>query len=469
MQKRLLTRRRLFKKAAHGTGACAGIFGGLLGGGSLSSQMTGLLAAPSTEGALAHPMAPKRPHFEAKAKRVIMVFLTGGCSHIDSFDPKPEVNKRAGEAYKGGKNKIIGSIWKHAPRGKSGIETTELFKHLNAHVDDMCFIRSMHGDHSDHFEATLHMHTGSNGSALPGIGAWTSYGLGTENINLPSSVVFAKSLPYAGAQVWDSNFLPAYHQGVRLNPGEELIAHLKPQATNPWPLQQDELAMLDRVNLKHAALHPQMGELAARNLSFKTATSLQRVAPDLFNLKDESDATLDLYGIDREDKSSFGWQTLMARRLVENGVRFVELFDKGASGNWDLHSRNEKNTQLAEYVDQPIAGLLADLKQRGMLDDTLVIGCSEFGRTPYGDTGRGHQSRAFTCWLAGGGAKGGHVHGATDDLGYAIANDPVHVHDFHATILNLLGLDHEQLTFRQGGRDFRLTGIAGKVVNDVIA
>ena len=227
--------------------------------------------------------------------------------------------------------------------------------------------------------------------------------------------------------------------------------------------------MLDQVNQNHAALHPHLNELAARNLSFKTATSLQRVAPDLFDLKEESDATLDLYGIERGDRQSFGWQTLMARRLVENGVRFVELFDTGASDNWDLHSRNERNGKLAENVDRPIAGLLADLKQRGMLDDTLVIGCSEFGRTPYGGSGRGHQKHVFTCWLAGGGAKGGHVHGASDELGARIAEDPVHVHDFHATILNLLGMDHERLTFRQGGRDFRLTDVAGNVVTDVIA
>ena len=461
MKKRSQTRRRFLKQAAKVSGACAGF--------SLVSQMAPLLAGPSSVAELEHPLAPKQPHFQPKAKRVIMIFLTGGVSHIDSFDPKPEVNRRAGEASKNGKKKIIGSLWKHTPRGKSGIETTDLFRHLNTHVDDMCFIRSMHGDFGDHFAATLHMHTGSDGSALPGIGAWVSYGLGTDNINLPSSIVFAKNLPYAGAQVWDSNFLPAYHQGVRLTPGQQLIANLEPQASNPWPLQSRELAMLDQVNKNHAALHPHLNDLAARNLSFKTATSLQRVAPDLFNLKKESDATLDLYGIERGDRQSFGWQTLMARRLVENGVRFVELFDTGASDNWDLHSRNERNGKLAENVDRPIAGLLADLKQRGMLEDTLVIGCSEFGRTPYGGSGRGHQRQVFTCWLAGGGVRGGHVHGASDELGARIAEDPVHVHDFHATILSLLGFDHEQLTFRQGGRDFRLTGLAGEVVTDVIA
>ena len=461
MKKQLLTRRRFLNKAAKTSCACASF--------TLASQMAPLLAAPSSEAVLEHPLAPKQPHFKPKAKRVIMVFLTGGCSHIDSFDPKPEINRRAGEASKNGKKKIIGSLWKHAPRGKSGIETTDLFRHLNSHVDDMCFIRSMYSDFGDHFAAILHMHTGSNGSALPGIGAWVSYGLGTDNINLPSSIVFAKKLPYAGAQVWDSNFLPAYHQGVRLNPGEKLIANLEPQESNPWPLQSHELAMLDRVNQKHSDLHPHQNDLVARNLSFKTATSLQREAPDLFDIKDESDATLDLYGIERGDHQSFGWQTLMARRLVENGVRFVELFDTGGTDNWDLHSRIERNTGLAKNVDQPIAGLLADLKQRGMLEDTLVIGCTEFGRTPYGSTGRGHQKQVFTCWLAGGGVKGGHVHGASDELGAKIAEDPVHVHDFHATILNLLGLDHERLTFRQGGRDFRLTGLAGNVVTDVIA
>jgi hypothetical protein len=438
----------------------------------LAGRMLPLLASGTPEEVMAnsaHPLAPKRPHYEPRAKRVIMVFLTGGVSHIDSWDPKPETTRRAGEPWKSGKNKIIGSLWKPAARGQSGIETTDLFPHLNKHVDDMCFIRSMHGDFGDHFAATLHMHTGSDGSALPSIGAWASYGLGTDNINLPSSVVFAKHLPYAGAQVWDSNFLPAYHQGVRLTPGDELIPHLKPQPGNTWALQQEELAFLDQTNARHAAARASSKGLKARSLSFKTATSLQRLAPDIFTLKGESDATLDLYGIDRDDQSSFGWQTLMSRRLLENGVRFVELFDTGASGNWDLHSRNERNAGLAKNVDQPIAGLLADLKQRGMLEDTLVIGCSEFGRTPWGDTGRGHNARGFTCWLAGGGARGGHAHGTTDEMGYMAEQDPVHVHDFHATILHLMGLDHEQLTFRQGGRDFRLTGIAGKVVNGVIA
>lgn len=451
----------MLKRSAALSGACAGY--------GLTGRLLPALASPAAE---PHPLAARPPHFAPRAKRVIMFFLTGGMSHVDSFDPKPELTKREGQDYgksSRSKQKYVGSLWTHRPRGQSGIEITDLFPHVATVADELCLIRSMHGDHGDHFEATLHMHTGSGGAARPGMGAWASFGLGSENTNLPSHVVFAEHKPYAGAQVWDSNFLPAYHQGVRLKPGEEPIPHLNPQKDNPLNLQTAELAMLKRLNQRHLDSRGD-SELAARMLSFETAANLQLLAPDLFDLKEESDKTLGLYGVQRGDNRSFGWQTLVARRMAESGVRFIELVDTGSSGNWDRHSNIKGNGPLARKVDQPIAALIKDLKERGMLEDTLVIGATEFGRTAYGGSGgRNHHAKSFTCWLAGGGVKAGHVHGATDEFGLTIAKDPVHVHDFHATILHLLGLDHERLTFNHAGRDFRLTDVFGNVVSEIIA
>jgi hypothetical protein len=451
-----LSRRAWLRRSAGMTGACAGY--------GLAERLFPLFASPNPE---PHPLAARAPHFAPRAKRVIMFFLTGGMSHVDSFDPKPELAKRHGEKF--GRGTFLASPWAAQPRGRSGIVTTDLFPRLNGVVDDLCVIRSMHGDQNDHFEATLHMHTGSQGSALPGLGAWVSYGLGTENPNLPSHVVFCKDKPYAGAQVWDSNFLPAYHQGVNIVPGDDPIPHLRPHADNPWSLQQAELEMLRRVNERHRAARPHDGELAARMLSFQTAASLERIAPDLLDLRDEPQHTLDLYGLQRGDNRSFAWQTLVARRMAEAGVRFIELIDTGASGNWDAHGNIKSHANLAGKIDRPIAGLVQDLKQRGLLEDTLVIFTTEFGRTPDGTNGgRNHHCRSFTCWMAGGGVKPGHIHGATNDIGNEVAEQPVHVHDFHATILHLLGLNHEHLTFHHAGRDFRLTDVFGNVVKDIL-
>jgi hypothetical protein len=457
-----LSRRSLLRRSAALGTACAGY--------GLTGRLLPLLASPAAE---PHPLAARPPHFTPRAKRVILFFLTGGMSHVDSFDPKPELTRRDGQPYgesSRSNQRYVASPWAHRPHGQSGLEITDLFPHIATVADELCLIRSMHGNHSDHFEATLHMHTGSNGGALPGLGAWISHGLGSDNLNLPSHVVFAARQPYAGAQVWDSNFLPAYHQGVRLNPGSaEIIPHLTPQKDNPPALQQAELAMLTHVNRRHLATRGD-GELAARTLSFDTAANLQRLAPQLFDLTGESDRTLELYGVKRGDKRSFGWQTLVARRMAESGVRFIELVDTGSSGNWDRHSKIAGNGPLAKQIDQPIAALITDLKERGMLDDTLIICASEFGRTAYGaGSGRNHHAKAFTCWLAGGGVKRGHACGATDDFGLAITQDPVHVHDFHATLLHLLGLDHERLTYQHEGRNFRLTDVFGNVVKDLLA
>ncbi|TVS11515.1 MAG: DUF1501 domain-containing protein [Planctomycetaceae bacterium] len=419
-----------------------------------------------------HPLAPRASHHLARAKRVIFFFMTGGVSHVDSFDPKPELNKRDGQpSVRNGRN-WKAALWPHKPRGQSGIEVTDLFPHIADRADDLCLIRSMHADHGDHFEATLHMHSGSDGSVRPSIGSWVSYALGTMNPNLPSFVAFVARKPYAGAQVWDSHFLPAYHQGVRITPGDEPIPHLTPHADTAG-LQNKELQMLERLNQQHLQGREHVNDLAARKLSFTTAQSLQEVAPEVFDLRGESKAMLDLYGVrGRGDNSSFAWQVLMARRLAERGVRFIELIDTGANRNWDQHSNMPRHGELAKVVDRPIAALLQDLQQRGMFDDTLVVWCTEFGRTPFEDSdpsGRGHWREGFTCWLAGGGAKRGYVHGATDELGLRPEADPVHTHDFHATLLHLLGLNHKKLTYRHAGRDWRLTDEFGRVVTDVIA
>jgi len=452
-----LSRRSWLSRSALATGACAG-FG-------LAERLFPLFASNAAE---PHPLAPKAPHFAPRARRVIMFFLTGGMSHVDSFDPKPDLKKRHGEKF--GRGALTVSPWAFEPRGRSGIVTTDLFPHINSVVDDLCVIRSMNGDQNDHFEATLHMHTGSQGSALPGIGAWISHGLGTENPNLPPNIVFCKNKPYAGSQVWDSNFLPAFHQGVCIAPGDDPVPNLKPQKDSSPGLQSAELAMLRRLNERHQSLRPHDGELSARMLSFQTAASMERIAPDRLSLRGEPDHILKLYGVQPGDRQSFAWQTLAARRMAEAGVRFIELIDTGSSGNWDAHGNIKSHEALARKVDRPIAALVTDLKQRGMLDDTLVIFSTEFGRSPDGTNGgRNHHCRAFTCWLAGGGVKRGHVHGATDDIGLTVADKRVHVHDFHATILHLLGLDHERLTYHHAGRDFRLTDVHGDAVREMIA
>ncbi len=433
-----------------------------------------LAAAPflgSRAAAQTHPLAARPAHFAPKAKRAIMLFMTGGVSHVDTFDPKPKLNADHGKALRK-EYHLTASLFKAKPRAKCGIEVSDLFANVGERMDDICLIRSMIADHGDHFEATLGMHTGSINFAMPSMGAWVSYGLGTYNKDLPSHVVFAKDLPYAGAQVYDSNFLPAYHQGARIVPGRTPIRHLEPIGGNAH-LQEIELAMLQRLDMKHLQQRHHDDELAARMQSFTTARGLQQQAPEVFDISHESDHTLELYGMKRGDTQSFGWQCLMARRMAERGVRFIELIDTGASGNWDSHGNMRDHERLAAKVDKPIAGLLTDLKQRGLLDDTLVIWCTEFGRTPGikdpNGKGREHHRNAFSCWLAGGGVKGGYVHGATDEYGENVIDKPVRIHDFHATILHLMGVNHEQLTYHHAGRDFRLTDVHGNIIHDLIA
>jgi hypothetical protein len=336
-------------------------------------------------------------------------------------------------------------------------------------MDDICLIRSMNTDNNEHFQASLAMHTGSFFAARPSIGSWISYGLGTPNKNLPSFVVIAPHLPYAGTQVFANDFLPAYHQGTRVLPGKEPVPNVKPQK-NTAELQELELGFAGVLNAAHLKDRASDTDLAARVRTFETAFRMQTEAPEAFDVSKESDNTLSLYGTKRGDTESYGWQCLIARRLVERGVRFVEIIDSSSSNNWDSHSDMGTHEPLAKMIDKPIAGLLTDLKQRGMLDDTLVVWTTEFGRTPGQDgaKGRGHHPACFSSWLAGGGTKPGIAYGKTDELASTVAEDKVHVHDFHATILHLLGIDHEKLTYRHAGRDYRLTDVYGNVVKGLL-
>jgi hypothetical protein len=427
--------------------------------------------AVDRDGAL-DPLAPKPPHFAPRAQRVIFLFMSGGVSHLDTFDPKPRLvaDATAGSRAPNGRS-YLRPYWEFRPRGQSGIEVSSLFPHLAGCVDDLCLIRSMRGQHNDHFQATLGIHTGSVSVSRPSLGSWVSYGLGTENQNLPSFIVLAPLLSYAGSQVFSADFLPGCHQGTRVLAGPEPIPNLVRRAPS-GRVQAAELALLDQLNRRHL-LDSRGSEaaLAARMQLYDTAFGMQMAAPEALELGRESDATLRLYGLERGSTQKFGWQCLVARRLIERGVRFVELIDSGSSNNWDSHSDMRAQEPLARNVDRPIAGLLADLKGRGLLDDTLVVWTTEFGRTRWidGPTGRSHHNAAYCSWLAGGGVRGGVVHGKTDDHGARIVEDEVHVHDLHATILHLLGLDHQRLTFRHAGRDFRLTDVHGRVVHEILA
>jgi len=438
----------------------------LLGSGLFPALLTELMAKEAD-----NPLAPKAPHFAGTAKRVIFIYLSGGMSHVDSFDPKPRLAEyeRDGRTREGG-GKSLGSPWAARPHGQSGIEVTDLFPNIADCVDDLCIVRSMRGDHNDHFQATLGIHTGSVTFKRPSVGSWVTYGLGTENQNLPCYVVLAPEMPYCGSQVWSSDFLPGVYSGTRITSGPEPVPDLNRRAPSA-ELQTAELSLLDRFNRKHASKHPGDPMLDARIRSFQTAFGMQMTMPRVLDLSPETDATLNLYGLERGQTTGFGWQCIVARRMMEAGVRFVELIDVGSSHNWDAHGDIHTHAPLAKNVDQPVAGLLTDLKSRGMLKDTLMVFTTEFGRSPgpEGTVGRGHYNRAYSTWLAGGGVKGGMVYGKTDDFGAKIVENECHVHDFHATILHCLGFDHTKLTFRHAGRDYRLTDVAGRVVQDILA
>ncbi len=460
-----LGRREFMKASALAAAACGEGYGTLvraaeLGGGGL--------------------LAPRPGHHPARAHNLIVIFLTGGFSHVDTFDYKPALSRHHGQPVpsfglrsdESGQRPLLGSPFRFRPRGESGLWISELFPHLGALADELCVIRSLHTDIVEHFQAVLAMHTGSATVPMPGLGAWLSFGLGTFNQALPSYVVLCEHLTYAGTQVWDSSFLPPIHQGVRIVPGPQPIPDLAPQP-RPVTLRELERIMLRQVNLEHAALRPDDADLRARIASFEVARGMMREAPEALDLNRETGATRASYGIPDGDTTSFGSQCLMARRLIERGVRVVELIDTGSNNNWDAHGNMQDHRPKALRVDRAIAALLKDLKARGLLSSTLVAICTEFGRTPWTDTseskGRNHYAKAFTALLAGAGVKGGTTYGETDEFGINIVKDPVHVHDYHATILHLMGIDHTRLVYRYAGRDFRLTDVDGNVIAPILS
>jgi hypothetical protein len=427
----------------------------------------------------AQPYAVRAPHHAARARRCLFLYMPGGPSHIDLFDPKPRVNRQNGQPLPFEKPKLertktgnlLASPWKFARHGSSGIEVSELLPRIAARIDDICVIRSMVADNINHTGAALQMNTGEQAFSRPSLGSWLVYGLGTENQDLPGFVVVSPAAVFQGAQLWSSSFLPSAYQGTLVRDLKAPIANLAPPAGD-LARQRAKLDALARLNEIHKRERSLDSQLDARIASFELAFRMQRAAPEAFDIARESQATQRFYGIDNPTTDQFARQCLMARRLLERGVRFVQLFDAPANNAWDHHSGLRENLpKRCAAVDQPIAALLTDLKVRGLLDDTLVLWGGEFGRTPTaeGNDGREHHPFGFTMWLAGGGVRGGTVHGATDEFGWHAAVDKVHVHDLHATILHLMGFDHEKLTFRHGGRDYRLTDVHGHVVRDILA
>ena len=395
---------------------------------------------------------------------------------MDTFDHKPALFAADGKTMGVGgglsnqQRVLMKPLWPFKPGGKCGTLVSDLFPHLRELMDDVCLIRSMKSDDNEHYQATLAIHTGSFFFSRPSLGSWLSYGLGTVNQNLPSFMVLAPQLPYAGTQVYANDFLPAYHQGVRVVPGPTPILDLD-RRTPQARLQELELGLAETYNRRHLQKREEDSELSARIRTFETAFRMQTEAREAFDISRESDETLEMYDLKRDQSDGFGWQCLVARRLAERGVRCIELIDGSSSNNWDQHSNMADHGPRAKKIDKPIAGLLKDLKRLGMLDETLVVWTTEFGRTPGvdGKDGRGHHSACFSSWLAGGGVKGGLTYGSTDEIGATVAENRVHVHDFHATILHLMGIDHTRLTYRHAGRDFRLTDVHGNVVQEILA
>jgi hypothetical protein len=424
------------------------------------------------------PYALRTPHHAPRAKRCIFLYMPGGPSHIDLFDPKPRVAQNHGLPLPFAKPKLertktgnlLASPWKFSRHGQSGIEVSELLPRTATHIDNLCVIRSMVADNINHTGAALQMCTGEQAFSRPSLGSWLVYGLGTENQNLPAFVVVSPAAVFQGAQLWSSSFLPSAYQGTLVRDLKNPIANLA-SPSRDVARERVKLDLLRRLNDIHKRDRAIDSQLDGRIASFELAFRMQREAPEAFDISCESLATQQLYGIHDPATEQFGRQCLLARRLVERGVRFVQLFDAPANNAWDHHSGLRENLpKRCRAVDQPIAALLTDLKARGLLDDTLVIWGGEFGRTPTaeGTDGREHHPFGFTMWLAGGGVRGGIVHGATDEFGWHAVRDKVHVHDLHATILHLMGFDHEKLTFRHGGRDYRLTDVHGQVVRDVL-
>jgi hypothetical protein len=461
-----LSRRQWLARAANG-------FGGL--------ALLDLLARDARAGV-------KPPHHPAKAKSVIFLFMDGGPSQIDTFDPKPRLAKENGQKLPfqppttvfNISDKIYSSPYTFRKYGQSGADVSELFPHVAECVDDMAIIRSMVADHSEHTAANYFMHSGSGFQGRPSMGAWVNYGLGSECDNLPGFIVLESGLiPPGGMDCFGSGFLPATYQGTLFRQGAHPIADLEP--LEGGATQRDKLALLARLNQGVLQRFGSDSQLEATITNYELAFRMQTAVPGLLDFSNESEATRKLYGLDEEITSEFGRECLIARRLVERGVRFIELLSPARKGldRWDQHSGLQNGHRInAKSTDKPIGGLLKDLKARGLLNQTLVIWGGEFGRTPCAqfpdgdyvkEIGRDHNPFGFTMWMAGGGIRGGTVHGATDEYGYFAVENKVHVHDLHATILHLLGIEHTRLTYRYSGRDMRLTDVAGNVVREILA
>jgi hypothetical protein len=459
----------------------------LAGCGFGSLALSGMMASQ----AAANPLAPKPPHLPPRAKRIIFLFMQGGVSQVDSFDYKPRLAQDDGKQMpfddarllantgtRGSSHRVMKSPWKFQQFGRSGRWVSELFPHTARHVDDLCLLHGLHTEGVAHGPSTLFLHCGAANFIRPSMGSWVTYGLGTENENLPGFVSISPSAGNGGPRNYGNAFLPAVYQGTALGkagaPAADATIRNLANTTLPSSEQRRQLDFLQRLNAAQAARHPADSELDAVIGSFELAWRMQTNVPDVLDLSRESAGTLAMYGIGDKATDNFGRQCLMARRLSESGVRFLQVTygDNSANPAWDQHSNLPKHADHALAVDKPIAGLLADLKQRGLLDDTIVWWGGEFGRTPYAEkngTGRDHNPGGFTVWLAGGGVKPGFAFGATDEFGAVAIENKVHMHDLHATLLHLLGLDHERLTYRYAGRDFRLTDVFGRVVSEIIA
>ncbi len=447
----------------------------------------GLAATHESQG-LASRYGPKSPHFPAKAKRIVHIFAAGGASHVDTFDYKPDLithdgkamtNKGEIDTFFGKPGNLMKSPWEFRRRGESGLWVSDLLPHLATCADDMTFIYSMLARSSNHTPATFQMNSGFIRNGFPSLGSWVSYGLGTENQDLPAFIVLPdpRGLPAGGSINWTAGFLPAAQQGVAFRTeGEPIINLSTPEEIRPRR-RKAEMELVRKMNRHYLEANPGESTLEARLRSYELAARMQLSVPETVNLDTESQETKELYGLDAEVTAAFGRNCLLARRLLERGVRMVQVWNGGAFGgpriNWDAHEDIHKNhTREAGAMDKPVAGLLKDLKARGMLEDTLVVWSTEFGRTPItqgiGAKGRDHHQHAFTCWLAGAGLKPGFGYGSSDEVGYHVGQNPVTIYDFHATILHLLGLDHKRLTYYHNGIQRRLTDVHGHVVEPLL-
>lgn len=432
------------------------------------------------------PMQVRAPHYEPKAKSVILLFMDGGVSHIDSFDPKPRVTRESGQPIPLARPKLVraespllwASPFSFRRYGQSGADVSELFPHIAECVDDLTIVRSMVADHSEHTAANYFMHSGSGLQGRPSLGAWVTYGLGSASRNLPGYIVLDTGMiPPGGLDLFGSGFLPASYQGSLFRRGAQPVADLTPPSASPGGRQRAELDLLRDLDRMALDRYGAVSEMDAAVANYELAFRMQSAVPELADIAGESEATRRLYGLDERDTEEYGRACLLARRLVERGVRFIELLSPRREGadRWDQHaSLKSGHTANARATDKPIAGLLRDLKSRGLLEDTLVVWGGEFGRSPTaqgsGDRmGRDHHPYAFTMWMAGAGMRPGLIHGSTDEYGYYVAEGRVHVHDLHATILHLLGLEHTRLTFPFGGRQMRLTDVHGRVARELLA